>query len=415
MRHLVHENDEALRDMWENLNANPNPEMMAAFEEVLAKLTGDLHKKSAERADLESTLKRRNKTQEEHLQHLYEEMEQQIQKERKAIRAEEELKEQRTRKEMEAVLEMKDAQLCNLLEKQKLLQSQLEEVKGQVPEIKEENIHLVNEKINLEKEVERQRLLMLELQDQLDALRTQTQNERRSRANAAFKMSENIAMEREDLVKELDLLRTLNTKMLDEKDCKELNQMKMKPPDSLPVDPCYTQWRSLDNALHNQDEAGHLGKCTSLKPLSPQEEKIILMESQGEDLRRLRQMKPIVNNEQGLEEDPTETSKHKILSSSSHSYPLQTHKRRRHKAYRQSSNDNVSLYEELALSNSIEEDSSMPLPELSLDHVMDSDDDGEDTETSLSQVCSIWAFFSASRRGKLHASRTKNVIGVKGS
>ena len=69
-------------------------------------------------------------------------MEQQIQKERKSIRAEEELKEQRTRKEMEAVLEMKDAQLCNLLEKQKLLQQQLEEVKGQVPEIKEENIHL---------------------------------------------------------------------------------------------------------------------------------------------------------------------------------------------------------------------------------------------------------------------------------
>ena len=144
MRHLVHENDEALRGMWENLTADPNPEMMAAFEEVLAKLTGDLHKKSAERADLESTLKRRNKSQEEHLQHLYEEMEQQIQKERKSIRAEEELKEQRTRKEMEAVLEMKDAQLCNLLEKQKLLQQQLEEVKGQVPEIKEENIHLGN-------------------------------------------------------------------------------------------------------------------------------------------------------------------------------------------------------------------------------------------------------------------------------
>ena len=171
----MHENDEALRGMWENLTADPNPEMMAAFEEVLAKLTGDLHKKSAERADLESTLKRRNKSQEEHLQHLYEEMEQQIQKERKSIRAEEELKEKKTRKEMEAVLEMKDAQLSNLLEKQKLLQHQLEEVKGQVPEIKEENIHLVNEKINLEKEVERQRLLMLELQDQLDSLRSQTQ------------------------------------------------------------------------------------------------------------------------------------------------------------------------------------------------------------------------------------------------
>ena len=228
---------------------------------------------------------------------------------------------------------------------------------------------------------------MLELQDQLDALRSQTQNERRSRANAAFKMSENIALEREDLVKELDLLRTINTKMLDEKD-----EQKLKPPDSLPVNPCYTQWRSLDNALHSQEEPS-LPKCSSLKPLSPQEEKILLMDSQGEDLRRLRQMKPIVSSPtmqpQPLPQPPQPRGGHgghPVVSSSSHSYPLQTHRRRRHKAYRQSSNDNVSLYEELA--NSIEED--MPLPEsLGLDHVMDSEDEDEDQDTTSSQVCSI--------------------------
>ena len=110
-----------------------------------------------------------------YLQHLYEEMEQQIQRERKAIRAEEELKEQRTRKELQAVLEMKDAQLNNLLEKQKLLQQQLQQVRGQVPEIKEENNHLVKEKISLEHQVERQHLQIREMQDQLDDLRTQTQ------------------------------------------------------------------------------------------------------------------------------------------------------------------------------------------------------------------------------------------------
>ena len=73
-------NDEALRAMWENLTSDPNPEMMAAFEEVLGKLTGDLQRKSAEREDLETTFKIRNKAQEKHLQHLYEEMEQQIQR-----------------------------------------------------------------------------------------------------------------------------------------------------------------------------------------------------------------------------------------------------------------------------------------------------------------------------------------------
>ena len=61
-------NDEALRAMWENLTSDPNPEMMAAFEEVLGKLTGDLQRKSAERHDLETTLKIRNKTQEQHLE-----------------------------------------------------------------------------------------------------------------------------------------------------------------------------------------------------------------------------------------------------------------------------------------------------------------------------------------------------------
>ena len=100
-------------------------------------------------------------------------------------------------------------------------------------------------------------------------------------------------------------------------------------------------------------------------------------------------MKPIVSSPtmQPLPPppQPREGHGHPVVSSSSHSYPLQTHRRRRHKAYRQSSNDNVSLYEELA--NSIEED--MPLPEsLGLDHVMDSDED-EDQDTTSSQVCSI--------------------------
>ena len=93
------------------------------------------------------------------------------------------------------------------------LQAQLEEVKGQVPEIKEENLHLIQEKQSLGQELERQRLQVLELQDQLDVLRNQTTQERKMRANVALKISENIAQERESLVKELDMLRSVNTKV----------------------------------------------------------------------------------------------------------------------------------------------------------------------------------------------------------
>ena len=44
-------------------------------------------------------------------------------------------------------------------------------------------------------------------------MRTQTDQERKMRASVAMKISENIAQERESLVKELDMLRSINTKV----------------------------------------------------------------------------------------------------------------------------------------------------------------------------------------------------------
>ena len=44
---------------------------------------------------------------------------------------------------------------------------------------------------------------MKELTEQMEDLRSQTQSERRERAKAAFKVSENIAMEREGMKNEL--------------------------------------------------------------------------------------------------------------------------------------------------------------------------------------------------------------------
>ena len=116
---------------------------------------------------------------------------------------------------------MKDAQLNNLLEKQKVLQQQLEDIRGQVPGIRQENFDLIQERSGLEKQVELQSIQMRELQHQLENLRSQTSAERKVRVSAAFKMTENIAQEREDLVKELELLRSINAKMLDDKDSQQ--------------------------------------------------------------------------------------------------------------------------------------------------------------------------------------------------
>ena len=59
---------------------DPNPDMMASFEAVLSRLTGDLEKKQTERKQMESAFQSRNRLQEAHLKQAYEEMEIQIQK-----------------------------------------------------------------------------------------------------------------------------------------------------------------------------------------------------------------------------------------------------------------------------------------------------------------------------------------------
>ena len=68
------------------------------------------------------------------------------------------------------------------------LQDHLDSARAAVPSIKDENQHLSRERDRLQAELERQRLLMAEVTQQMDELRAQTQTERRERARMAFKV-----------------------------------------------------------------------------------------------------------------------------------------------------------------------------------------------------------------------------------
>ncbi|TRY68944.1 hypothetical protein TCAL_03773 [Tigriopus californicus] len=230
------EDDTSLRSMWLNLKRDNDPVLMTNFEDFLSKLSADLGRKTSDKANLENNLRSRQLLQEEHIQGLYEEMEQQIGKERKKIQEEEERKEQKMREELEATLHMKDQQLMDVMHKMEHYQSQLEQVKKAVPDMKVENVHLSKERDRLQSDLERERILMKDLHDQMEELRSQTQTERKARAKAAFKVSENIAQEREGLVQQLDLMKTLNNKMLDDQDqyvLAERTMNKTQPNDNL--------------------------------------------------------------------------------------------------------------------------------------------------------------------------------------
>ena len=67
------------------------------------------------------------------------------------------------------------------------------------------------------REVQRQKTLFKDIQDHMDELRQQTKEERKQRAKAAFKVTENIAKEREELVHQLHHLKDVNKNMMDRK------------------------------------------------------------------------------------------------------------------------------------------------------------------------------------------------------
>lgn len=130
MRAVIGEDDSALRAMWNQLKQDPNPEMMANFENLLSKLSSDIQRKSAEQVNMESTFKNLNRSHEGLLKELYEEMEAQIQRERQLIRREEERKLEKATKELQDVLDLKDSHLQEVLSHQAQLEKQLE-VSGQ--------------------------------------------------------------------------------------------------------------------------------------------------------------------------------------------------------------------------------------------------------------------------------------------
>lgn len=59
----------------------------------------------------------------------------------------------------------------------------------------------------MESELETTRKILDDHRQQLEVVKKQTRDERRERAKAAFKVTEGIATEREDLIKQLDFLR----------------------------------------------------------------------------------------------------------------------------------------------------------------------------------------------------------------
>lgn len=212
------EDESTIKALWIRMRKEEEPEVLENFEDFLCKVAKEIKRTHVDFRTLEAALKSKTSSYDEEVKRLYEEMEDQIKKEKDTILSKEKAKERLLREEMEKELMEKDSQLQDLLSKHKDLEKRMSEVNFSEAEAKQTNERLIKEKDEIERLLRQSQEVLEEQKSYIQQLRQQQKDEKRERAKVALKLTEGIAMERESLVKQLDFLRDMNRKLRDDKD-----------------------------------------------------------------------------------------------------------------------------------------------------------------------------------------------------
>ncbi|KGL76836.1 EF-hand calcium-binding domain-containing protein 4B, partial [Tinamus guttatus] len=165
---LEDEND--VKQLWLQLKKD-EPHLLSDFEEFLARIISQFHEADNEKNELECALKKKIAAYDEEIQHLYEEMDEQIKKEKEQFILKDTERFQCYSRELECKLLLKEQELEQLVQKQQRLEQQCTELLSDKQETKVENtkLKLTNqellkdlEKTSHELSLAQQQLLMLQ-------------------------------------------------------------------------------------------------------------------------------------------------------------------------------------------------------------------------------------------------------------
>ncbi|XP_070001149.1 uncharacterized protein [Penaeus vannamei] len=195
-----------------------SPSHGAGLGRLVVALMQELTRMKQEHTRLEAALAAKADDYNKQVSKLYEELECQISGERSKVALEHSQKEARALASLETEVAEREAALRSLEEEQLKMRQRLEQVLAAETAARSENSFLSQHVEKLEADLNRREFEVQELQSALDALKHRTKEEKRRRAHQAFKVTEGIARERESLVSQLDLLRSINTKLRDEQD-----------------------------------------------------------------------------------------------------------------------------------------------------------------------------------------------------
>ncbi|XP_069489662.1 ras-related protein Rab-44 isoform X2 [Ambystoma mexicanum] len=182
MEHLgannIFEDESEIWKLWAKLR-HDEPYLLGNLEEFLAKVTNQIKEAQREKETLEMTLKKRIAEHNEEVQRLYEEMEQQIHKEKERLRTESDARSNIQSKEMKRTLDFKENDIQHLVVVQNELETQLHNLRSKQQVTNTENEKLKRTNRDLEEQLGRIGGQLLEAQDRIQVMRNKATQQQR--------------------------------------------------------------------------------------------------------------------------------------------------------------------------------------------------------------------------------------------
>ncbi|CAF1005606.1 unnamed protein product, partial [Brachionus calyciflorus] len=214
-----------IKNLWLRLR-NEDHSLLQVFENFVSNVSSELKRSKTDFNILETALQSKANDYDENVRRLFEETEAQIKLEKSRITQKEKQKERELKEKLEVDLSEKEKQLEESLGKQIEMEQKLFRLNLLEYQQKQENERLLKEKAMLEEELHEKNKSLQDSKSFINSLVQQTKEEKKNRAKQALKITENIAIERETLIRELELLKEINKKLQDERDEIELRRVK---------------------------------------------------------------------------------------------------------------------------------------------------------------------------------------------
>ncbi|XP_006891363.1 PREDICTED: EF-hand calcium-binding domain-containing protein 4B [Elephantulus edwardii] len=213
----VLEDESDVKQLWVQLKKD-EPHLLSNFEDFLTRIFSQLQEAHEEKNELEFALRKKIADYDEEIQHLYEEMEQQIKSEKEQFLLKDTERFQALSEELQQKLLSKEQELEQLTQKQKRLEGQCVALHNDKDETKAENTKLKLTNQELAQELEQTSRELQRAQQQLDSLQQEACKLHQEKEMEVYRVTESLQREKSGLLKQLDFLRERNKHLRDERD-----------------------------------------------------------------------------------------------------------------------------------------------------------------------------------------------------